>query len=312
MPENKEIIVESDLVVIDAPVSLPDRLRNLDDFKVVALKAQGFLQHKMGMPESEVLKELGFAVQIAQKNASLQTCTPRSVFNAIANIGQMGLTLNPAMKFAYLVPRRNKGEMECCLSPSYMGLIKLCTDPGGVVAITGGCVFEGDIYEVDPAMETLKVDAMALRPRSKLETTEIQRLDDRHKTPTAFWDQLIFAYSVAKLHNGAISIDLIEKERLLKIKKLFVKSIKEDSVVNRHPSEWCRKTVIAHHTKTLPKSEHAAAAVDLFHRAEGGVNYDNLPEHSDRSIHSQLQREQITTEQTETVYAADDDGRKFD
>jgi recombination protein RecT len=69
-------------------------------------------------------RELGFAAQIIENNASLQGCDPNSILNAIINVARTGITLNPVMKLAYLVPRDKK----CVLDFSYMGLVKLLKD----------------------------------------------------------------------------------------------------------------------------------------------------------------------------------------
>lgn len=286
--EKKTVEISCEVVTSEVPVNLPARINDMNGFKGIISMASNYLEHKMMMAPEDVSRELSFAAQLAMKNPSLQSCDPRSVFNAIANLGHMGLTLNPSQQLAYLVPRRNKGVMECCLSPSYRGLIQLCCEEGAILKISAGCVYEGDDYKVDPAMDILEVDAMALRPRSKLSIEQNKQLDDRHKTAAEFWSQLIFAYSVAKLANGTIVIDVIEKERLLKIYKLCVKDTRDNASSKVHPDEWAAKTAITHHTKTLPKTNKAAAAVDLFHRAEGIQSYDALPAHSSRSIVGQL------------------------
>ena len=55
----------------------------------------------------------------------------------------MNLTLNPALNFAYLVPRKN----ECCLDFGYQGMIQALLDDGSVQAIDAGVIFEGEKYE---------------------------------------------------------------------------------------------------------------------------------------------------------------------
>ena len=76
----------------------------------------------------DFMREAGFAIQILQQNTFLQSCDPISVKNAIVNVALTGLTLNPALKMAYLVPRKGK----CVLDPSYVGLIKVLTDSGAL------------------------------------------------------------------------------------------------------------------------------------------------------------------------------------
>ena len=62
-----------------------------------------------------------FALKIALGN-------PVSVQNALRNASAIGISLNPANKHAYLVPR--KGSI--CLDISYMGLLHLAMSTGSI------------------------------------------------------------------------------------------------------------------------------------------------------------------------------------
>jgi recombinational DNA repair protein RecT len=60
----------------------------------------------------------------------------------MSNVAQCGLSLNPAKKEAYLVPR--KGTV--CFDPSYMGLCKLATDTGSIKWIQAKLVHDKDKF----------------------------------------------------------------------------------------------------------------------------------------------------------------------
>ena len=81
--------------------------------------------------EKTFQKEVSFAVQILNKNSYLAGTSKVSILQAIYNTALTGLTLNPVLKLAYLVPRAG----ECCLEPSYQGLIKLITDTGSATTV---------------------------------------------------------------------------------------------------------------------------------------------------------------------------------
>jgi recombination protein RecT len=108
-------------------------LTNIEDFKLEASKRM----EDFGLDKVTVMKEISFALQHISKNKSLEKCSPESKLKSVVNISQIGLTLNPVAKEAYLVPRWNSvsGGMECCLEPSYVGLIKLLTDAGSVTSV---------------------------------------------------------------------------------------------------------------------------------------------------------------------------------
>lgn len=280
----KEVVVLPEL-----PKNMPVAIKSKAELREVANFAAHFLVSKLSWNAERVNAELAFAVQMFDKNPTLMQSKPATIYASLANLGNMGLTLNPAMKQAYLVPRKNKGQWECCLSPSYMGLIKTVTDGGAVLVMEAGLVFEGDDFDVlEGSGGYVKVKSLSYKSRKQMTPEERDLIKLRQPGPH-FWDNLIFAYSKAVLHNGAESIDLIPVERLLRIKARCVKDTRDDAVINVHPDEWAKKTVIAHHTKTLPKSERSALAVHSFHKAEGIPDYDNLDMTSERSIFSQLE-----------------------
>ena len=278
------------VIDIDAPAHIPQIVKTPGDFKGIVRMAMPVMVEKLGLKEEDVRKEAAYAIQLMEKSNQLQQVVGKSLYDAMINIASTGLTLNPALKLAYLVPRKNRGQWTACLQPSYMGMIKLCTDPGGVLSISAGIVYEGDEYEVDPASMDLKITrALALQPRTKLSVAEKKLLEERQRD---FWNQITFGYSRAKLHNGAVEFDIVDRERLMKISKLYVKTFSDDSWQKTHPDEWVKKTCITHHAKTLPKSEKAALAVELYHRGQMG-GQELLPDGtSSRSIDAALKGEQ--------------------
>ena len=99
-----------------------------------------------GMSIEKIRKECSFALQLVSKSPQLQKCTLQSLQSAVINVANTGLTLNPIEKLAYLVPRWNSSirGMEVTLDPSYMGLIHLAADSGGIKSILAQIVYEGD------------------------------------------------------------------------------------------------------------------------------------------------------------------------
>jgi len=77
-------------------------------------------------------REYGFAIQVLSGNDHALTTAignKVSLLASIKNIAAIGISLNPAKKQAYLVPR--KGGI--CLDISYMGLMDLAMDTGSVL-----------------------------------------------------------------------------------------------------------------------------------------------------------------------------------
>jgi recombination protein RecT len=76
-------------------------------------------------------KEAGFAIQVLQNNdytLGVAMKNRQSVVNAVTNVAAIGISLNPAKRQAYLVPRDGR----ICLDISYMGLIDLAVATGSI------------------------------------------------------------------------------------------------------------------------------------------------------------------------------------
>lgn len=77
-------------------------------------------------------KETGFAIQVLNSNdyaLRIAMGNRQSVIDAVNNIAAIGISLNPAKRQAYLVPRKRK----ICLDISYMGLIDLAVETGSIL-----------------------------------------------------------------------------------------------------------------------------------------------------------------------------------
>lgn len=112
-----------------------------------------FVQNQEGMFLSNIVDEKitfaaesQFAIQALQGNSFLANTARNnmtSLQNAIINVAAIGISLNPANKHAYLVPRDKK----VCLDISYMGLIHLAMSTGSIKWAQCKLVHEGDTYE---------------------------------------------------------------------------------------------------------------------------------------------------------------------
>lgn len=93
-------------------------------------------------------REAGFAVQIITSNdyaTKLAMQNRQSVVNAVTNIGAIGISLNPAKRQAYLVPRDGK----ICLDISYMGLMDLAMATGSIRWAQAEIVYAADSFALN-------------------------------------------------------------------------------------------------------------------------------------------------------------------
>lgn len=208
-----------------------------------------------GFDVERVKKEVSFAIQAINRSAQLQKCSKDSVLQAVLNIANVGLTLNPAAKEAYLVPRWNNlsASMEACLDPSYIGLVKLLTDTGSVKSMVCQLVFEGDTFEVDLANNQSPVV-------HKPELSSSKR------------GNLKGVYALATLADGTRQVEWMDKDEVEQIRgrsetyKAFTAGKIKSCTWASDYGEMSRKTVIKRIYKYLPRSEKAAAldrAVEL-------------------------------------------------
>jgi len=100
-------------------------------------------------------KEVGYALQAFQSNSYLASCTPESAKKAILNVALSGLSLNPVLQQAHLVPRKKGKVVECCLDPDYKGLITMMEVLGIAKKPNAHVIYENDDFEYDYAFDDL-------------------------------------------------------------------------------------------------------------------------------------------------------------
>lgn len=93
-------------------------------------------------------REAGFAIQQLSRNdytMRIAMENRQSVYDAVVNIAAIGISLNPAKKQAYLVPRDNR----ICLDVSYMGLMDLAMATGSVKWAQAALVHSADTFTLN-------------------------------------------------------------------------------------------------------------------------------------------------------------------
>ncbi len=182
-------------------------------------------------------KEGAFALQILKGNSYLYKIAsenPESLADSVVNLALTGLTLNPALSLAYLVPRGGK----VCLVPSYMGLCKILTDAGSVKSIYAYVRYEKDEFEM----------LLGTNP------------DIIHKPALSDKGEAVGVYACAVLADGSKQFEYIDKKEMDKImsKSEAVKASKYSSWTDWW-GEMARAKVIRRLYKYLPKTEAAEA-----------------------------------------------------
>lgn len=199
-----------------------------------------------------------FAMQMLTKNDyvfRVANQNPGSVKLAMINVASTGLTLNPAMGYAYLVPR----DGQIVLDISYKGLIKIATDAGSVRWARAECVHENDqfVYHGPAAAPEIRTDPFRAR------------------------GEIIGAYCIAKTVDGDILAEVMDLEAIHTIRSKSTAWVK-GGPGKRGPweeffAEMCRKAVIKRARKTWPytdRDERMAKAVEIANQSEGGYVFE--------------------------------------
>ena len=192
--------------------------------------------------EMNFVREMGFAVQILMNNDFLANTEHDSIRNSVVNVALTGLTLNPALKYAYLVPRGGK----CVLDISYIGMIKLLTDAGAVKNIDAGVIYSNDKYDFRKGTDSY--------------FKHTPTLDNR--------GEMIGAYAIAYFRDGGSQFEILGREDIEKVRNVS-ESWKNEKVRKYSPwetwePEMWKKTVLKRLFKLLPKthfSEQLIAAI---------------------------------------------------
>lgn len=208
-------------------------------------------------------KECQFAIQAFQKNDFLaQTAlrNPTSAQNAIINVAAIGITLNPASKLAYLVPR----DGMVCLDISYMGLLHLAQTTGSI--LWGQCklVYSNDTYE-----------------SNGLDTAPTHKYN-------AFGERgvVVGGYCTVKTPGGDY---LTEEMSLAEIKTTEATSKAKNGPWKNFWEEMARKTIVKRASKYWPRAERLDNAIHAINEEEGVFVEPTMPHVDEKEIDSEEQ-----------------------
>ena len=211
-------------------------------------------------------KESQFAMQLFQKNDFLTKTAmnnPVSAQNAIINVAAIGITLNPASKLAYLVPR----DGMVCLDISYMGLLHLAQATGSIKWGQCKLVYSNDTYE-----------------SNGLDTAPTHKYN-------AFGDRgaVVGGYCTVKTPDGDY---LTEEMSLAEIKATEATSKAKNGPWKNFWEEMARKTIVKRASKYWPRAERLDNAIHVINEDEGVFQEPVMPHKSEDDIREDERRRQ--------------------
>lgn len=222
-------------------------------------------------------KEKSYVIQAFRQNEFLEKTARNnqaSLLSAMSNVASIGLSLNPAKKQAYLVPRNG----QICLDPSYMGMCDLAIQSGMIEFVQAKVVRANDTYK------NMGIDQQPLH--------EYQAFSDRGEP--------VGVYCVAKTAKGDYLTTEMSVEKVNDIRdrsEYFKKHGKGPWKTDWE--EMAKKTVIKNAFKTWPKTEtleRLEHAVHLSNENEGFEPLITSPELRDYSPEQKKHFDWLLTE----------------
>lgn len=192
-------------------------------------------------------KEKQFAIQALTGNEFLEKTARNnsvSLQNAIINVASIGISLNPANKHAYLVPRDGK----VCLDISYMGLLHLAMESGSI--LWGQCklVFSNDTY---------MSNGLDKAPAHNYNPFSTER------------GEVVGAYCTVKTLSGDFLTDEMSKADIVLIQNI---SKAKNGPWKNHWNEMARKTVVKRAAKYWPTASRLNNAIEHLN-TDGGEGF---------------------------------------
>lgn len=242
-PANKD---EEGLVKISQ--GLPPQLKPLQNCFTAPYKT--FIQN--GKDIQDLQRECNFAAQAMLNNPYLIQCAqqyPDHFVNALKNVVLTGMTLNPTLKLAYLVPYKGKVELQA----SYMGKKSFGVNTGLVLDMEAYLVYKGELFEIEQGSNahiTHKPNPWGAKKK----------------------EDILGGYYLIKYPNGTQQFDTMSIDEIEGIRKRSPSVGKgKQSPWDTDYTEMCKKTLINRAYKQIPKqgmSEKARKALEIINRVD--------------------------------------------
>ena len=231
-------------------------------------------------PSINFKRESEFAMQIFANNdylAKIAVSNPVSTRSAVMNVAGIGISLNPAQKLAYLVPR--KGSI--CLDISYMGLMHIAQQSGAIKWCQSAIVRKNDTFLRE------FIDQAPCHKYNDFDTTE-QR------------GEIVGAYVVVKTDDGDYLTHTMRITDIYAIRDRSEawKKYKQDSSKKcpwvTDEEQMILKTVVKQAAKYWPRRERLDAAIAHVNtESEEGINFsaERQPERDITPLSETTQKE---------------------
>ena len=208
----------------------------------------------------------------------LKECSQMSFLGALMNAAQLGLEPNTPLGQAYLIPYRNKGQMECQFQIGYKGLIDMVYRNENIQTVQSQCVYENDEFEYELGLEPKLVHKPALKDRG----------------------DLILVYALWKSKNGGYGFEVMSKEDIDAHARKFSQSFGSSySPWKTNYEEMAKKTVIKKCLKYAPLKSDFVRAVSNDETIKSELDVDMSEIRNEQDIVVDGEYRDVTNQTTE-------------
>lgn len=88
-------------------------------------------------------------LSLVKTTPALQQSNPTTILSAAMTAATLKLPINPNLGFAYIIPYKNKGQMEAQFQMGWKGYVQLAMRTGQYKTINAGPVYEGQVEDID-------------------------------------------------------------------------------------------------------------------------------------------------------------------
>ena len=171
------------------------------------------------------------ALSALNNTPQLKQCTPMSFISALLNAAQLGLEPNSPLGQAYLIPYKNKGQLEVQFQIGYKGLIDLAYRNGQMQTIQAQVVYENDFFEYEYGLNPVLVHRPAFSDRG----------------------EPVYFYGLFKTVNGGFGFSVMSKADMDNFASTYSKALGTSySPWKTSYEEMAKKTVIKQALKYAP------------------------------------------------------------
>ncbi len=237
--------------------------------------------------------EAEHAKQLISKSKGLQACSPESLQDALLNAGMIGLSLNPLLQHAYLIPRkvyeivegrRPLVRTDAELYVSYKGMNATATRTGSVRAIKCKVVYKREPFSLEEGTTVILKHKVIRDTASRGDMVGAYCI-----ATTQAGDRLVEYMTIDDIHKARARSESWKNERSRPYSPWTTdpEEMWKKTVQRRASKYWPQTVELAAMTATMDKLEHISPieATDIVRVITDeqvnelhGIVSDNLPD----------------------------------